>query len=88
MSTVQHYYIQGFAMVVSPGKVADCDVFFRSMGHSPQIVGIDLFTKDKKYLGWVYPANIPMDVKRALLEYIKKHKKQWVRVLHSAPKGV
>jgi hypothetical protein len=76
-------------MVVSPGKVADCDIYFRSMGYAPQIVGVDLFKPDNhRYLGWVYPANIDMEVKRAMLEFIKKHKRDWVRVHHSAPSGM
>lgn len=87
MSTIMHFYIQGFSMVISPGKVADCDIYFRSIGYLPQIVGIDLYTKDKRYLGWVYPGNIAMDVNRAMLAYIKQHKRKWVRVHHSASKG-
>lgn len=81
----QHYYIQGFAMVVSPGKVADCTIFFRSIGYAPQITGVDLHKKDMTYLGWVYPSNLDMHVKRAMLEYIKKHKTRWVRVFHEYP---
>lgn len=80
MSTVQKYYIQGFAMVISPNRVADCDIFFRTIGHSPNIVGIDLYSKDKVYLGFVYPQNVDLTVKRAMLAYIKEHKKRWVRV--------
>jgi len=79
---VQHFYIQGFAMVVSPNHVADCDIYFRSLGHAPQITGIDLYSKDRRYLGWVYPSNIDMPVKRAILSYIKAHPKKWVRVWH------
>lgn len=79
----EHYYIQGFAMVVSPGKVADCDIFFRSLGYAPQITGIDLYDKEKRYLGFVYPSNIDMPLKRAILAYIKDHKKRWVRVFAS-----
>lgn len=88
MSKMQHYVIQGFAMVTSPGKVADCDIFFRTLGHSPQITGIDLFKKDKTYLGFVYPVNLDIPVKRAILDYIKNHKSKWIRVYHAAPKTI
>jgi hypothetical protein len=84
-SRIMHYYLQGFAIVVSPNKVADCDIYFRSMGHSPQITGVDLYDKEKRYLGFVYPTNLDMAVKRAMLAYIKDHKKKWVRVFHKMP---
>jgi len=77
---VQKYYIQGFAMVVSPGSVADCDIYFRSLGHSPSISGVDLYKKDRTYLGFVYPQNLDLTVKRAMLAYIRDHRKRWVRV--------
>lgn len=83
---VQRFYIQGFAMVVSPGSVADCDIFFKSMGNSPSITGVDLYSKQKVYLGFVYPANLDTTVKRAMLKYIKDHTKKWVRVFHNEPK--
>jgi len=85
MSNVEKYYVQGFRMVVSPGKVADCDIYFRTIGHSANIVGVDLYhTQTHQLLGFVYPENIPLDVKRAMREYIKTHHKRWVRVHMSA----
>lgn len=80
MNHVQKFYIQGFAMVVSPGRVADCDIFFRAIGHSPNIVGIDLYDKEKNYLGFVYPQNVDLAVKRAMRAYIMAHKKKWQRI--------
>jgi len=84
-SKPEHYYIQGFAVVVSPGKVADADIFFRSLGHSPQITGVDLYRKDKAYLGFVYPVNLDIEQKRAMLKYIKSNPRKWVRVYHEMP---
>jgi len=85
MRDVEKYYIQGFRMVVSPNHVAACDIFFRTIGHSPNIVGVDLYDpKTHVNLGFVYPQNIALDVKRAMLSYIKAHSKQWVRVHTSA----
>lgn len=80
MSHVEKYYIQGFAMVVSPNRVADCDIYFRAIGHSPNIVGVDLYSKEKDYLGFVYPQNLALDVKRAMRNYIMAHKKKWQRI--------
>ncbi len=80
MKNVQRYFLQGFAMVVSPNRVADCDIFFRTMGNSPQITGVDLYSKEMVYLGFVYPSNISLDVKRAMLAFIRQHKKNWHRV--------
>lgn len=77
---VEKYYIQGFAMVVSPGKVADCDIFFRSMGHSPSISGVDLYDKQRRYLGFVYPQNLDIPVRAAMRNYIRAHPKKWVRI--------
>lgn len=78
--TVQHFYIQGFRMPLSPGKVVDCDIFFRSMGYAPQIIGIDVYKPDNhKYLGWVHPEQLDFPLKRAILAYIKDNKKRWVR---------
>jgi len=77
---VRKYFIQGFAMVTAPGRVADCDIFFRSIGHSPSITGVDLYTKEHAYLGFVYPMNIAMETKRAMLKYIRSNPKKWVQV--------
>jgi len=79
----QKYVIQGFAMVTAPGKIADCDIFFRTLGHSPQVTGVDLYTKEKVYLGFVYPTNLSLDTKRAILKYIRTNTKKWIRV-HSS----
>lgn len=77
---VKKYYVQGFAMVTAPGKVADCDIFFRSIGHSPSITGVDLYKKDHTYLGFVYPMNLDIEVKRAMLKYIRANPRKWVEV--------
>jgi len=77
---VQHYYIQGFRMEVSPGRYADCDIFFRHMGFKPQVTGIDLYDHEKRYLGFVYPTNIDLPLKRAINEYLNNNKRKWVRV--------
>jgi len=85
MSNVEKYYVQGFRMVVSPNRVADCDIYFRTIGHSPNIVGVDLYhPQTHAHLGFVYPQNIDIPVKHAMREYIKKHHKLWVRVHMSA----
>jgi len=70
-------------MVISPNRTADCEIIFRSMGYAPQITGVDLFHPDTHaYLGFVYPSNIDMPLKRAMLAFIKDHKKQWISVTH------
>jgi len=72
-------------MVVSPNHVADCDIFFQVRGGIPRVVGVDLYKKDRTYLGFVYPENLDLGVKRAMWAYIKAHKTKWVRVWHSVP---
>jgi hypothetical protein len=83
MSNIQKYYIQGFALVVSPGKVADADIYFRTMGHSPSISGVDLYDNARRHLGFVYPENLELETKRAMLKYIRNNIKKWHRVFTS-----
>jgi len=80
MHNVEKYYIQGFAMVVSPGHVVDTDVFFRTMGHSPSVSGIDCYDKQKGYVGFIYPQNLEIEIKRALLKYIRSNPRKWHRL--------
>lgn len=77
---VEKYYCQGFRMEVSPQVFADCDIFFRWAGYSPNITGVDLYDKEKRYLGFMYPTNIDLPIKRAMREYLQNHKRKWVRV--------
>jgi len=80
MSYVQKYYIQGFAFPLSQNHTVDCDIFFRTIGNSPSITGIDCYTKERTYVGFVYPQNLDLPLKRAILEYIRHNKKRWHRV--------
>jgi hypothetical protein len=77
---VEKYYCQGFRMEVSPQKFADCDIYFRWAGHGPNVTGIDLYSKDRTYLGFVYPTNLDLPLKRAIREYLTNNKRNWVRV--------
>jgi hypothetical protein len=80
MHSVEKYYIQGFAMVIAPGSVVDTDIYFRTMGHSPSISGIDCYRKDRTYVGFVYPHNLDLEVKRAIVKYIRSNPKKWHRL--------
>jgi len=80
MHSVEKYCIQGFAFVLSPGHVVDCDIFFRTMGHSPSISGIDCYDKARGYVGFVYPQNLDIPVKRAMLKYIRGNPRKWHRI--------
>jgi len=80
-----HYYIQGFHTLVSPGHVADCDIYFRTMIHNiPQIRFVELWRKDRTYLGVWHTSNLPLETKREMIKFIKAHPKDWVRVYHNA----
>jgi len=81
-----NYYIQGFVTLISPGHVADCDVYFRTIvANVPQIRGVELFKKDRSYLGYWHPENIPLETKREILKYIKNNPKKWMRVYGRVP---
>jgi len=76
----QNYYIEGFAFVISPGQVRDVTIYFKAAGGLVNIRGVDVWSKDRQHLGYIYPQNVSMEVLRAMRNYIRDHKKRWTRV--------
>lgn len=80
MHKVQKYFIQGFRVQISNSRWVQSDIFFRTMGHSPQITGVDCYNQDMTYLGFIYPENLSLTLKKDILRYIRENKKRWQRV--------
>lgn len=77
MSTGRHYVVPGYFTVTAPGRVCECDIYIEVRGSFITVRGVDLFDKEKRFLGFWYPQNIGIDKRREMIDYCRKHTAKW-----------
>jgi hypothetical protein len=77
----QNFYIEGFFLTISPGKTAAACIYFKCGGRLINIRGVELFDRaTHAHLGYVYPSNLDLVVKREAINYIRNNTRKWIRV--------
>jgi hypothetical protein len=82
------YVIAGWRMLISPNNWRPVEIYFRVVGHSIQLLGCDIFTDQKEYLGWVERDNINIEVQHAMKKWMLRKKNDWQRIHSDEGKSV
>ena len=80
----KNFFIEGFVMLIAPGKVRDVTIYFKQAGGLVNIRGVDIWNKDKTHLGYAFSQQIDLETLRSMRNYIRAHRNRWQRVYNRA----
>jgi len=71
------YRVPGFRILLSPNSWRRSDVYFRVVGHSIQLVHIEVFDDEGMFLGTIMRQNFTLETLKAMRTFVTTHKNQW-----------